>query len=398
MTADLMTAELQALIDKLEPRLRDAFRQAMIALREGIDFLRLEIALRAGDIDAAIDALNIERAAFSGYILEKQIGFAEAGTFASQEITKTRDALPKRDTTKLPSITSPILPPPADPPSPPTLAAPGGGDVVFRFDMTNPRAEQRIRTEAAERVSGYTAEQVETARRVIADGFQKGQGPTTIATDIAGRINPLSGRREGGIVGLSAPQAGYVESMRERLQSGDPEEMLKVLGSFDKEGKWKPGTGMTLRDRRYDAQIKRAIRDVAAGKPNPLTADRIDEMTAKYSDRLLARRAEDIARTETAQAVMLSRAEATQQALDKSGLADEAVTKEWMHSGGPFDARETHLAIHGKKVVGMNGVFFLSDGSVMLHSHDPAGGVKNNANCRCNTDFAIDWAFNLKKE
>lgn len=392
----MMDKDLTALIEKLEPRLREAFRQAMQALRDGIDFERLKTALRAGDIDAAIDALNIERAAFSGYALERQSGFAEAGAFESQRLTKSRAAMPKRETTTLPSITSPILPPPADPPGPPTLPAPGGGEIQFRFDMQNPRAENRIRTEAAARVAGYTDEQIETARRVIADGFQKGQGPQTIATDIAGRVNPISGRREGGIIGLSDPQAGYVDSMRARLQSGDPDEMMKVLGSFDKDGKWKPGTGMTRRDRRYDAQIKRAIAAVAKGKPNPLTFNAIDEMAAKYSDRLLARRAEDIARTETAQGVMLARAEATQQALEKSGLADQAVTKEWMHSGGPLDARETHIEMHGKKVTGISGVFFLSDGSVMLHSHDPAGGVKNNANCRCNTDFQIDWAFGLK--
>jgi len=402
-----MTDELKALIDNLEIGLATAFLAAIAALRSGINFPALLAALRARDIDAAVDALNIERAAFSGYVIERQSGFGQAGALAADDVTKNRIAFFKR-TDREPTLRGPELPPielePASPsgpiipkpPSPPTLVAPGGGSVVFRFDMTNPRAEAKIRTEAATRVAGYVDEQIETARKVIADGFQKGQGPTTIATDIAGRINPVSGRREGGIVGLSDPQVGYVDSMRTRLGSGDPEQMIKVLGSFDKEGKWKPGTGLTLRDRRYDAQIKRAIRDIAAGKPNPLTDDRIEEMTAKYSDRLLARRAEDIARTETAQGVMLARAEATQQALDKSGLPDTAVEKTWMHSGDPIDARESHLAMNEKKAAGLNTPFFLPDGSVMLHSHDPAGGVKNNANCECNTDFAIDWAFGLK--
>ncbi|AJA07457.1 hypothetical protein SKP52_02610 [Sphingopyxis fribergensis] len=390
-----MDKDLAALIDKLDPRLRDAFRAAIEALRRGINFLALETALRAGDIDAAIDALNIERAAFSGYVLEKQAGFAEAGAFASEELTKSRRAAPKRDTTKFPSITSPIIPPPADPPSPPTLVAPGGGDIQFRFDMTNPRAENRIRTEAALRVEGYTVEQIETARRVIADGFQKGQGPQTIATDIAGRINPISGRREGGIIGLSDPQVGYVESMRARLQSGDPDEMMKVLGSFDKEGKWKPGTGLTRRDRRYDPEIKRAIAAIAKGKPNPLTADRIDEMTAKYSDRLLARRAEDIARTETASGVEMARAEATRQALDKAGLPSEALTKGWIHQGGTENARDQHLAMNGKEIVGIDTNFLLPDGTLMLFPHDPAGGAKHNANCRCRGEQRIDWAYGL---
>ena len=261
--------------------------------------------------------------------------------------------------------------------------------------MTNPRAEARIRTEAAARVTGYVEEQIETARRVIADGYARGDGPQNIATDIAGRVNPISGRREGGILGLSGPQVGYTESMRRRLLSGDPDEMMKVLGTF-RDGKWVEGTGMTLRDRRFDRSIMKAIRDVAAGKPNPLTRDRIDEMVAKYSDRLLKRRAEDIARTETASGVEMARAEATRQALDKVGLPGEALTKGWYHSGSSGeDARVQHVIMHGREVVGIDTHFVLPDGTLMLHPHDPAGGAKHNSNCRCRGEETIDWAFGL---
>lgn len=386
-----MNDELQSLIEALEPALQTAFIAAIALLRSGINFTALLDALRAGDIDGALDALNIDRGAFTGYVIERQSAFAQAGAVASSALTKDRAKAFKAPPS--PSVRSPVLPP--ELPPPPTLAAPGGGNIVFRFDMTNPRAEARIRTEAAARVVGYVDEQIATARRVIADGYARGEGPQTIATEIAGRINPISGRREGGIVGLSDPQAGYVESMRARLLSGNPVEMMKVLGDFDKEGRWKEGTGLTLRDRRYDPQIKRAIAAVAKGKPNPLTRDKIDEMTAKYADRLLARRAEDIARTETAQGVMLARAEATKQALEKSGLDEQAVTKGWRHLGGLDHARDTHLAMHGKTVTGLTMPFILPDGSVMQHAHDPVGGARNNANCRCATDFDVDWAFGL---
>ncbi|SNT19623.1 Phage Mu protein F like protein [Sphingopyxis indica] len=401
-----MDDDLLDLIAKLEPALAIAFLAAIASLRAGINYPLLLTALRNGDIDGAIYALNIDRGAFGAYVIERQSAFAQAGATISEALTKDRIAFFKRRDRE-PSIRSPALPPaelepvgpsgpltPA-PPAPPTLTAPGGGELHFRFDMTNPRAEARIRTEAAARVTGYVDEQIETARRVIADGFARGDGPQNIATDIAGRINPISGRRQGGIVGLSDPQAGYVDSMRARLLSGDPDEMAKVLGSFDKDGKWKPGTGMTLRDRRYDGAIKRAIAAIAKGKPNPLTRDKIDEMTAKYADRLLARRAEDVARTETAQGVMMARAEATAQALDRDALDDQAVEKTWRHLGGIDDARDTHLAMHGRSVTGLTMPFILPDGSVMQHAHDPAGGAKNNVNCRCGTDFIIDWSWGL---
>lgn len=423
-----MDEELDSLLDDLEPALALAFLAAIALLRSGINYTALIIALRAGDIDAAIEALNIDRGAFSGYLMERQGQFAKAGAVSSEGLTQDKAKSMAKDA-KVPVARSPVLEPPvgrgpldpeglapspaiqpgpapwapavpgaptppALPPRGPSIDAGGGTTIVFRFDMTNPRAEAKIRTEAASRVTGYVDEQIETARRVIADGFARGEGPQTIATDIAGRINRISGRREGGIVGLSDPQVGYVDSMRARLLSGDPDEMMKVLGRF-KDGKWVPGTGQTLRDRRYDATIKKAIKDVAAGKPNPLTADKIDEMAAKYSDRLLARRAEDIARTETAQGVEMARAEATKQALEKAGLDDNAVTKGWIHQGGIRHARDGHLAMNGKTVVGIDTPFHLPDGSVMQYPHDPAGGVKNNANCRCRGDQEIDWAFGL---
>lgn len=397
-----MNDDIYDLIDELAPGLAAAFIAAISVLRSGINYPLLLTALRNGDIEAAIDALNIDRGAFGQYVLERQAAFARAGTVVAEAVTLDRIAFFKKADKEargprpdpVPSPAGPTGPRPPAPPAPPTLSAPGGGQVIFRFDMTNPRAEALIRTEAAARVTGYVEEQIETARRVIADGFQRGDGPQNIATDIAGRINPLSGRREGGIVGLSTPQVSYVESMRTRLLSGDPDAMMKVLGSF-RDGKWVEGSGMTLRDRRFDRSIMKAIRDVAAGRANPLSRDRIDEMTAKYADRLLKRRAEDIARTETAQGVEMARAEATRQALEKAGLDAAAVTKGWIHSGGLDHARDTHLAMHGKTVQGLDTPFILPDGSVMQYPHDPAGGVRNNVNCRCRGDQDIDWAFGL---
>jgi hypothetical protein len=425
-----VTQELNDLIEGLEASLAAIFLAAILLWRTGIDYMALVAALRDRDIEGALYALHIDRDVFSDYSLERQSAFAKVGAVEAKALTADKTAFfkkrapetrtlpglpggqptarapdfepPRRPapvgpapTPSAPAAPAPTVPPTTRPPLPPTLAAPGGGRIEFRFDMTNPRAEDKIRTEAASRITGYVAEQVETARRVIADGFQRGEGPQAIATDIAGRINPISGKREGGIVGLSDPQVDYVENMRRRLLSSDPDEMMKVLGRFDKDGKWVEGTGQTLRDRRYDGAIKKAIKDVAAGKPNPLTGDKIDEMTSKYSNRLLKRRAEDIARTETAQGVEMARAEATRQALAKDDLPDDAVTKEWVHQGGLRNARDGHLSLNGTTVVGMDTPFFLPDGSVMLYPHDPAGGVKNNANCRCRGEHAIDWAFGL---
>lgn len=386
-----MNDDLQDLIDTLAPALAAAFVAAIAMLRAQVNFPLLILALRNRDIDTAIEALNLEPAAFNGYVLERQSAYSKAGERSAEILTKQRAKAFRAPPP--PSITGPAEPPRTPPPSL-SIDGPEPTRITFRFDMTNPRAELRIRTEAATRVQGYVQEQIDAARRMIGDGYQRGDGPQQIATDIAGRINPVSKKREGGIIGLSDPQTGYVDNMRARLLSGDPAEMSKVLGTF-KDGKWVPGTGMTLRDRRYDGTIRKAIRDISEGKPNPLTRDRIDEMVAKYSDRLLKKRAEDVARTETAQGVMMARHEATKQALDKSGLAEDTVTKTWRHLGGLHHARDWHLAMNGKSVTGLDAVFFMPDGSLMKHAHDPEGGAKNNVACRCGTDFDIDWMQGL---
>lgn len=346
--------ELDRLISRLEPELQAAFMRAVDDLRGNIDDRALLAALRAGDIDAAIEALNISQAAFNDYFMARMSGFSQLGSFAAQAISALRDA------------------------------------PTFRFDMTNPRAENKIRTEAITRVVGYTTEQIDMARSVIGDGFANGDGPQKIALDVAGRISRATGRREGGIIGLSDPQVAYTQSMRARLLSGDPVQMVRVLGRFDRDGEWIEGTGMTLRDRRFDAQIKKAI---MAGEPVP-AAD-VEDMVARYTDRLIKHRAETVARTDVAQSVMMSRAEGYQQALDAAGLPDDALTKTWRHLGGPKRARDQHIEMSNVTVRGINTPFFMPDGTLMQHSHDPSGGAKHCVNCRCDTWFKIDFGWGL---
>jgi hypothetical protein len=334
---------LEQLIAKLEPELAGAILDALQSLRDGVDVPALIEALERNDIEAAIAALDISPADFNRYTVARMAAYAEAGALEAAYI--------------------------------PTEQA---KSVRFTFDMSNPRAEQWIRTQAADRIAGYTSEQVEAARETITEGYSRGDGPQQIALDIAGRMDRATGRRQGGIVGLSDPQAGYVRSMRSRLLSGDPDEMRKVL------------SGMSLRDRRYDALILRHIESGTA-----LSREDVDKLTARYSDRLLRKRGEDIARTETAQGVMGAKREAFAQALEKEGLPDDAVLKRWRHLGGVKDARDTHLSMAGKEVTGLNTPFRLPDGSIMQHSHDPAGGVKNNVNCRCGTDMDIRFDYML---
>ncbi|EJU15166.1 putative head morphogenesis protein, partial [Sphingomonas sp. LH128] len=108
-----MDETLEALLASLAPALAAAFLAAIRRLRDGIDYPALIVALRAGDIDAAIDALNIEPGAFSKYVLERQSAFEEAGTAVSSELTQDRARAIAKVDTPAPALRSPVLTPPA---------------------------------------------------------------------------------------------------------------------------------------------------------------------------------------------------------------------------------------------------------------------------------------------
>lgn len=349
---------IESLITKLEPDLRDAFRAAMQELRDGVDMRALITALEANDIEAAIRALNIERAAFNEYLAAKSQGYSAAGIASSVFVIRQLNAA-------LSAI-------PGTPESP----------IQFRFDMSNPRAEDWIRTQAGERITGYVQEQVDAAREVIGRGYARGEGPQTIATDLAGRINRATGRREGGILGLNRPQAEFAQTVHDRLRDGD----IRGLFIRDREtGELRP------RYTRMDGRDIRTLRSrLASGKP--LTKAEQERIAQRYADSLLARRAEDVARTETGQAVMAARKESYRQALDKAGMSHDSIIKTWNHNGGSIDARLTHLAMNGESVTGLDTPFVLGDGSVMQYALDPNGGADNNVNCRCDTTYRIDFA------
>lgn len=342
------TRLFRALIDKLEPNLRAAFEQAVLELRNGIDWRALVDALARQDVDGAIRALKIDRAVFNAYAMAKTNAFVEGGQLAAQTVNM---------------------------PSGPT--GPFGGAVSIRFDMANPVAESWIAENVGAAVTRLTNEQLQSARGAILAGYGEGKHPEAIARDLAGRT--VTGRRQGGIIGLSGPQSELVGSMRSRLESGGATELKKILD------------GMSLRDRRFDHLIRASIE---SGKP----VARADSarMVERYSDRMLAKRANDIARTETGTAVMSGRAEEWRQACENLGYPVDAVIKTWRHGGGVKDPRPHHVAANNMRAQGLNTAFVLSNGARMQYALDPDGGAAECVNCSCDTTFRLNHAWNLR--
>jgi hypothetical protein len=254
--------------------------------------------------------------------------------------------------------------------------------VVVRFDITNPRAERLIDTRAGEQITNVTETTRDAVREVILDGYESGRGPNDIALDIVGRINRVTGRREGGVIGLTGPQTRAAVALRRRLLSGLPEEMRKVLN-------------MGLRDQRFDGTIRKAIDGAIT-----LSAEQVDKMYRQYINNALRFRGEMIARTETGQAVLEAAHEAFQQTLEKTGYDDDAVTKVW-RTASDRKVRDSHAALDGQEVNGLGGVFVSPEtGAEFLYPMDDSlgAGPEEIINCRCLCEYNIDFSRGVRAE
>ena len=332
--------KLEAILKKQEPAIRRAFLLAIREITDRVVIRRLIAALKDGNIEAAIAALDIETAAYRVFAQEIGNTYSQAGAVITSGVV-WRFANMTRAT--------------------------------VRWDMANPRAEAWVKSVSSDKVTLVVDAQKEALRTAIGGMYSRGMGPNNMVTEIVGSIGP-NGKRTGGIVGLNGPQLQWVENMRGYLET-DPTRALT----------------MTRRDKRFDKTINKSIRD---GKP--LSRVQIAKMLQSYNNRLLDLRARTIARTETAMAVEAARYEAFKQGLDKTGIPETAVYREWLHGWISPSGKErpTHIALHKTRAYGLSVPFVTYDGVSMLHALDGSlgAGAHDLANCRCSTFIGIDYS------
>lgn len=208
-------------------------------------------------------------------------------------------------------------------------------------------------------------DQRQAVRQVIDQGIAEGRNPRNLALDLVGRINRQTGRRDGGIVGLTTQQAGYVTKARAQLEGLD-------AGYFDRR----------LRDKRFDRTVAKAIRDGRA-----LARADIDRITARYADKLLEHRGEVIARTESIAALHAGQFEAARQLVETGKVRADQITKVW-DATGDARTRPSHAAMDGQ-AVGLNEPFRTPSGALMMHPHDASLGAPADEIIQCRCFMAI---------
>lgn len=326
--------QLEQIIDNFEPTIRRAFLEAIETIRSDIIIEEIITRLEKGDVSGAVNAVPVDSVAF--YPLVEAIRQTyNAGGIAAVS------ALPR-------------------------LSSPSGQKVIVRFDARNIRAEQWLSQHSSTLITNIIRDQQQAIRSVLTTGMVNGRNPRSVALDIVGRVEKVTGKRTGGIIGLTNKQASYVENARQELNSGQPEALKSYLNRV-------------RRDKRFDSTVLKAMNN---GEPIPKTT--ITKMLNRYEASLLKLRGDTIARTEALESVNTSQQEAFQQVLDKTAYTDQDIQREW-RCASDDRVRDSHLMMNRQKVKGMQTPFITPDGYKLRYPHDSSLGApaRETINCRC---------------
>ncbi|TRC78515.1 head morphogenesis protein [Mesorhizobium sp. WSM4310] len=331
------------LVSQFEPAVRQAFIEAIEDITSNIVLRRIVERLERGDINGAISAMNLDEAAFRP--LDEAIRAAFNGGGVA-----TVDAMP-------------------------ALRDPSGHRIVVRWDARNLAAEQWLQTHSARLVTGIVSDQKIAIRSALETGLARGDNPIKTAVAVVGRVSTVTGRREGGLIGLTTVQGEYVARARQELLSGEPDQLRNYLARG-------------RRDKRFDKTVVAAIE---AGKPVP--AAMVDRITGRYADGLLKLRADTIGLHETFAALGASKDIAFRQQIEKGSLGADAVTKGWKHTPQKH-GREQHEAMQGQ-MVPFDQPFTAPDGTAIQYPHAPGVPTRHTLGCKCFAEYKIDFVAQL---
>lgn len=333
------------LLDELAPDVQKAFLLAIENIRTDFQERAFTEAFERGDVEAALQAIGLGAEYFAPLDTVMQAAFLRGGERLYDDLRAP--------------------------------ARKAGIEAIGRFDLRNPRAERQVRRFSSDLIVEIVEDQRESVRTVLQRNMREGVSASRAKLDIIGRSAARGLPRQGGIVGLTSQQAGYVQNMRADLLSGDP---ARMEAYFDRK----------RRDRRFDATARKAI---AAGKP--VSRADVDRIAGRYADRLLQLRGETIARTELLTSLHAAQDEGIEQMIERGVIGRDAVTLTW-DAAGDRDTRDSHRAMDGQKR--QKGQPFTSgNGHMLMRPGDRSMGApaSETINCRCRLEVDIDFLAGL---
>jgi hypothetical protein len=333
---------IERLMAEWEPKVRDAFIECFKAIRDAASIRQITALLKAGDIEGAIRAVGMDPAQFRALDLILERMFEAGGIDASSAIKVVRGPLGLR--------------------------------IAPLFDLRAPRVTTWLRDHTTDLIRQITDDQRLLIRQALAplatglDPMLTGDTPQKLALDLVGRVSAVTGRREGGLLGLTTQQATWARNYE--IELGDVE--AKAAPDAN-------ALTRKLRDKRFDRTVAKAIRD---GQPIPEKTR--EAMVAAYRNRALRYRAETIALNEASTGLHASQIEAWDQAIERGAAVETKVRRFWITAGDDH-VRRMHAAVPGmnKDGVRLHGMFETPKGPTMQP------GWQFDPGCRCGVRVRI---------
>lgn len=227
--------------------------------------------------------------------------------------------------------------------------------IAISFDPSFPRAAELIRSNRARFVREITQGQRQAILRALSRAYREGAGTAEAARAFRGAI------------GLTAYQEQVLANYRNSLMTRSSDALSRAL-----------------RDRRFDRTVRRAIE-----LDEPLSPDQIDKMTEASRRKMLAMRADNIARTEGVRATNEAREEASRQMMDQIGLDPAKFKRKW-NATMDRRVRDFHASMNGQ-LRGKDEPFRDGHGNLLRYPGDPKAPAETTINCRCTLTFQVDF-------
>ena len=322
------------LIESWTPRLQKAFLNAVYTIRDAAQIALIAKLLERGDVDGALKAVGLDPLLFRDLDRGLSDAFEAGGRFTADQL-------------------------------PPAMEA-SGHKLSILFNARNPRAEAWLRQHSSTLVTQIVADQRQAVRQHLEAGLAAGSNPKIVALALVGRLNASTGKREGGVSGLTASQEEWVRRYAAEVASGSSAALER-----------------TLRDKRFDRAVAKAIKD-----GTPIAADLQAKMVTAYKNRALKYRADTISRTEALTSLHQAQDEAVQQGIDSGRVKAGTITDVW-HSAADSRVRETHRELNGRRVKHGQG-FVSSSGARLRFPGDPQASAAETIQCRCWLQVKVD--------
>lgn len=216
-------------------------------------------------------------------------------------------------------------------------------DELLSFNSIGPRAVAVLQRNGLRLVRGLSAEQRTTMLDVLQRGIMDARNPREVARELRSSL------------GLTPKQVAAVANYRRLLREQSSEALRRAL-----------------RDRRFDARV---LGD------EPIPADVVDRMVARYRERMLAYRAETIARTEMLAAVNEANNEGLLQAAEANLIDPRTITQGWVVTQDGRQ-RDSHDFMAGQ-LQPLGRPFNSGLGNLLRFPGDPDAPAEDRANCRC---------------